>query len=294
MDLRYLRSFVAVAEQMNFTKAAKDLYIAQPALSMHIAQLEGRLGVKLFRRGRTLQLTAAGELLLKEAPDLLHRSQDLFERTRQIGSGKVGSLKVGYLPSERTYLSKSFQRFCHTNPDIDLKLFQVDIKTLHELLEHGDVDLGITQVFEIEKKPEFCWERIYSDCFSVIVRFDHPLIHDNHFELADCAKETFIVMPFENSPHLYRRVSQLCANVGGFVPSSVRYANRMATILMIVDAGIGISIVPRHLETSDFPSLRFFNVEGGDANIDVVAAWKSTNTNPYTAMLLSYLRNSAV
>ncbi|MDR3718430.1 MAG: LysR family transcriptional regulator [Bryobacteraceae bacterium] len=292
MDLRHLRTFILVAEHLSFTAAAKHLSIAQPAVSIQVANLEEDLGVTLLLRDRrSVRLTAAGALLLKEARSLIERADNLAERVRQAGAGQAGSLRIGFLPSERGYLSHHFKRFCDEYTHIELSLFQYDIKTLCDSLEHDDLDVVIIQDFALEGVPEILRQPLYSDRFAVVMRADHPLAHAGTFRLPACAEEAFVFMNRAASPSLFRRVSQICVDRGGFTPRVVRYAHRMATVLTLVDAGIGISIVPRHLETADFSSLRFFNIRGADTSFEVAAAWKNTD-NPSVDLFVRHLKDS--
>ncbi|MBP2656357.1 MAG: hdfR 3 [Firmicutes bacterium] len=290
MDIRQLRFFLAVAEHLNFTEAAKHLYVAQPAVSQQIADLENQIGVKLFIRDkRSVQLTAAGKVLFEESRALIEKTEEILEKTRKAAAGLVGTLKIGFLASAvKNHLPHTVKLFRAKYPDVSLELKQYTMGPLHEALEHGTLDIGFTMSFDLQNETDLVWRTLYSDVVSIVLRDDHPLAAEPQVSFSDLAKEPFVLLSPEQSPRYYDFINRLCLK-RGFLPNIVNFANLMETVLILVENGIGVSIVPRHTTVYNVPNLRFQDVDGEDAQIEVVVAWKKVASNPAVPLFLREL-----
>jgi len=290
MDIRQLRFFLAVAEHLNFTEAARHLYVAQPAVSQQIADLENQIGVKLFIRDkRTVQLTAAGKILFQEAHVLIEKTEEVLEKTRRGAAGLIGSLKIGFLASAvKNLLPHTVKVFREKYPDVNLELKQYTMGPLHEALEHGQLDIGFTMSFDLQQATDLSWRTLYSDVVSIVLREDHPLAGQEQIDFSSMEKEPFVFLSPEQSPRYYDFVNRLCLN-RGFLPKVVGHAHLMETVLILVENGMGISIVPRHTKVYNTPTLVFKDISGEDAKIEVGVAWKSLITNPSVPLFLNEL-----
>lgn len=286
MDLGQLREFIALAKRLNFSEAARHLFIAQPVLSRHIADLERQLGVQLFIRNKhSVQLTAVGELLLEDAQALLARYEEALQKIRLVASGLTGSLKIGFLEAPvKKFLAPLAVHFNRVNPKIQLLLFSFDISgALNHALRHNEIDIGFTLSIDLTKglsnSTKLSWQTLYSDVFSAVLRHDHPLAGERSANLSNLAHEPLIMLIRDQFVEGFKYTLELYGS-RGFSPNIVRQTSRIDTVLLMVEMGLGIAILPRHTQIYANPTVRFIDLEGEDSRFDVIIAWKTTNSNP--------------
>ncbi|MBM7616126.1 LysR family transcriptional regulator [Alkaliphilus hydrothermalis] len=292
MDIRQLKYFIAVAEHLNFTEAAKHLFVAQSAVSQQIADLEKKMGVQLFiRNKRSVKLTNAGSVLLEEAISLVNKSEEILEKTRQAELGIIGSLKIGFLGyTERNFLPYLIRQFKRNYPKIELHLNQYNHGLLIENLSHGALDIGFTLSFGLNNIVGLAKKQVLMETISVVVHSEHPLADERSINIADLSQERFIALSRQESPQGFNKTLLMCAN-HGFTPNIVSEPRLIQTVLLLVDAGMGIAILPKSLKYQSSPSLRFIDIEGEQSKDEMVVAWKKTNKNPSIALFLEELNN---
>ncbi|TWH47178.1 LysR family transcriptional regulator [Sporomusa sp. KB1] len=294
METRQLEIFVCVAERLNFTESAKHLYLTQSAVSLQIADLEKHLGVKLFERNsRSVQLTEAGQVFLKEAKFIIAILEEAIKKTRHTASGFAGTLKVGFLESHtKHFLPKLVKDFRNSYPKIQLMLLQLNWGDLNMALEHNDVDIGLTMSVSLQNTPHLVWQSLLRDVECFVMPYDHPLANQPQLDLAAVAREPFIVLNREVAPCPYDFTLQLCAN-RGFTPKIVERPYLTEILLTLVESGEGIAILP-YFATKPYasPNLRFIKLEGEDAQVDMVASWKKINRNPAIPLFLNKAKNN--
>jgi len=289
INIRQLHFFIAVATHLNFTEAAKHLFVTQQTVSQQIADLEHDIGVKLFVRDkRTVSLTSAGHVLLKGANVLIDKTDELIEQTRKAATGITGTLKIGLIPSAvKAFLPRTITGFRQKYPSIDLDLKQYTMGPMHEALEHGDLDIGFTMSFDLRNTSVITWKILYHDVLAVVMHKDHTLARTN-LDFSALANEPFVMLARDQSPRFADLVTRICMK-RYFIPNVTNTPNLMETVLMLVENGIGISIVPRHAQNYVFPSLRFYDIDGDDACFDVVVAWNKQRPNPSIALFINEL-----
>lgn len=292
MDIRQLRYFIAVAEHLNFTEAANQLFIAQSSLSQRIAELEKTLGVKLFERNkRSVQLTSAGKVFLKEASYLLQKYEEATERTRQADSGIQGTLNIGFLGySVNQFLPKCIKKFRREYPLIQLKLDRYSHGRLNEALKNDELDLTFTSSFGLRNIPNLEVLKVYSDISTVVVYEDHPLASYEKVKMAELNEESFITQKREVSPQAYDRFLKMCTD-SGFSPNIVNQTSFLDAVLLLVEGGLGIAVMPKNVKTFANPGLRFLEIEGQISEFDIVAAWKKNSSNPSIPFFLKEIEN---
>lgn len=286
MDIRQLRYFIAAAEHLNFTAAARHVYISPQALSQQISELENKLGVILFNRNRyCTALTAAGEALLREAKAIIVKTEEAIQITRQVASGISGRLKIGYLGfAERNFLPKLICQFRQNYPSIELFCQQLSNGAIDEALKRADIDIGFIQLWETTNIPGISWKRIYDDKLCLVVPSCHPWSCRTNITHTELSKETFVFHP-KNAPRAYNNLMRVCSN-RGFRPS-VDPVSDIITVLMMVEAGFGISLLPRHIPLGyASSSLKILNVDEEDASVYVTIAWNRNNSNPSISLFL--------
>ena len=289
MDIRQLEIFVCVAERLNFTEAAKHLYLTQSAVSLQIADLEKQLDVKLFaRNSHSVQLTEAGQVFLKDSKCIITASEEAIKRTRHTAAGFAGTLKVGFLESHtKHFLPKLVKDFRSSYPRIKLMLTQLNWGDLNLALEHSDVDIGLTMSVSLQNTPRVVWQTLYRDVECFVMPYNHPLANQPQLDLAATAREPFVVLNRDVAPCPYDFTLRLCSN-RGFTPNIVERPYLTEILLTLVESGEGIAILP-YFTTKPYanPSLRFIKLEGDDAQVDMVASWKRTNRNPAIPLFLN-------
>ncbi|MEH7098291.1 LysR family transcriptional regulator [Neobacillus vireti] len=283
MDLKQLRYFVSVAERLSFTEAAMEHFVAQSAISKQISNLEEQIGVQLFiRNRRTVQLTNAGTQLLKDAKLVIAHYEEAISNARLAGNGLSGNLKIGYLGLKKIFLPKLINQFTKKYPDVTIELIQYTSDTLNASLKLGEIDIGFTLYLSIEKFPEIVSKKISNIPFNVVINSEHPLADYKKISISSIALEPFIVINQEVSPDGYHHIVELF-NKHGLSPTIVREVSHFETVLLMIEAGIGISILPKAI--SNPPStLRFIELEEKIDETDFIIAWNRNNHNPFISL----------
>jgi DNA-binding transcriptional LysR family regulator len=244
MDLRHLRYFVAVAEALNFGRAAKALHIAQPPLSRAINALETELGTELFARNtRGVRLTAVGTALLPEARRLLRDADALREGARHLADGDVGSLGVGFISTAIFgLLPQVIRGFHRTRPGVTLTLRESTTNQMPAQIRSGELDVGFMLPGPDEPAITYTpltWEPLVA---ALPAQRRWPA----RVSLADLAGESFLMFPREAGAWLYDAIVGFCKREG-FVPRIDQEAIQMQTIVSLVAAGMGVALVPASL-----------------------------------------------
>jgi len=294
MEFRQLRYFVTVAEHLSFTKAADHLFVAQPALSRSIANLESELGVKLFERNRhKVVLTRAGTIFLEEAKRLLRISEEAIRKTRQ-ASDSLGSLKIGFLPTffYKKYLSAWVSEFHAAHSDIGLNLSQHNSGMLYEALKNQDLDVGFTISCDIIDNEGFDKLVVYSDKISLIMREDNPLALKEDLSFRDLGAEPFVMLSERESYGFFNTATKICL-ARGLKPNIVSTPTSLETVLLLADAGLGVTLLPSSSISGYTSKLKYIGLEGNDTYIDMVIAWKKNNRNPALSVFLEYMKTGA-
>lgn len=292
LDLRQLRYFIKVAEYLSFTEAANQLFVAQSAISQQIADLEDKVGVKLFQRSkRSVQLTPAGTVFLKEAVQLVNKSIEAIDKARQAESGIIGSLSVGFLaPHVKAFLPQLIKRFHSQYPNIELQFNHFPIRMLKEALENDELDIGFTAPSGLSRIDTIQTKMIHKAPYCIVVPRGHPLAEKQKIQLADLAEEPFIIHNRHDS-HVgsFHFIVQLCEK-SGFTPKIVSQPRFVDTVLILVEAELGIAILPKDFEPRSNPAIHFIEIEEVDnSTFELAVAWKKTNMNPSIPIFLKEL-----
>jgi len=277
MEIRHLQYFKAVAEELHFRKAAAKLFISQPPLSRQIKELEGELGVSLFSRdNKRVALTDAGKYFKIEVDAILAKLEESKNIVKQIHSAESGEFKIGYISSVyQTYLAEVLKQMHQLYPYIKTSLYEVPTLTQVLDLEQGRLDVGILRA------------PVHSSMLTIKSLFFDPFIivmpatgqkFKNRGELVDFIKSNpFIFFNKEFAPQYHDKLLEICERMG-FNPDITHEANNVHSILQLVEAGLGISILPASLK-QQYAGLKldFFEMEDIPVNTEVVLAYKSSN-----------------
>jgi DNA-binding transcriptional LysR family regulator len=243
IEVRHLRYFVAVAEELHFGRAAQRLHIAQPPLSQQIRRLEELLGYPLFERtSRSVALTAAGKLLLERARRTLSNLHRDFEETRSIGRGEVGSLHIGFVGSAMlTTLPEIFRRYRKAYPKVRLQLHESFTAMVVEGLQNGTLDVGLLR--DGDATEGLTAEPIFHEPFVAVLPAAHPRAKQRTISAGDLREEPFVYYPRSAGRRAFERPFLYCEEFG-FQPRIVQEASHWLTILRLIASGLGVSIAP--------------------------------------------------
>lgn len=291
IDLRLLRQFVAVAEEMHFTRAAERLNMSQPSLSAAIRRLEEEVGAILVERGRkAVRLTAAGAVLLVEARRLLAASESLLAATRDAAEGRSGAVRLGYVGSAMYgRLPQTLRGFRRSHPDVSIVLREMTTAAQMAALREDDLDLAIV-VPPLEGAAGLEAAAFDEDRLAIALPTSHALARSTHVTLHALASEDFICWPREQGPGFHDQVMRLCADAH-FTPAVIQEAHGMHAVLSLVAADIGVAIVPHSMKTVRPDEIAFHPIDGDAARFDLVLCRRTTGTaRPAVARLETALR----
>jgi DNA-binding transcriptional LysR family regulator len=279
MELRHLRYFVAVAEELHFGRAAARLHIAQPPLSQQILRLEAELGVELLRRNRrSVQLTDAGRLLLEQSRPLLAQADHLEQLLRQAGAGEVGRLAVGFVGSASyEALPRILREFRDRHPQVELRLDELTTAGQVAALNAGRIDVGLVRPPVGDSSLELT--PLVEERLVAALPDSHPLARRKRVRVAALAEEPFVLVPRRLGTGLYDDVLAVCREAG-FSPHVVQEASEMQTIVSLVSAGIGVSLVPESVETFSPPRVAYRPLSGPNASLEIALAHRPGERSP--------------
>lgn len=278
LNLRRLEYFVAVAEELHFGRAAERLGIAQPPLSQQIQKLEAELGARLFNRSRrSVALTESGAALLPEARRLLSQSRNVAEIPRDIQEGRSGRVRLGFIGSAGyRIVPELLRRHRERYPDVTLELSELPTADQIDRIEAGRLDLGLVRppVLRDTVRTAFVW----SEPFVAALPVDHRLAELDQIEPSELQDESFVIFPRTRGPGLFETIVGLCEE-HGFAPRIVQEAVQMPTIVGLVAAGFGVSIVPASVQDFRLPGVAYRNLSGPLAQSSIALVWNPAMTS---------------
>jgi DNA-binding transcriptional LysR family regulator len=244
MELRHLRYFVAIGEELNFTRAAERLRIAQPPLSQQIRQLEEELGVTLLQRNsRPLRLTGAGELLLARARALLADFEVAVADVRRIGRGQAGKLNVGFVGSAMfAGLPDMIGAYREQYPDVELALDEMLAAEIADALQRRRIDVGFTRP-PLLPESGVAQRVILEEPYVAALPRAHPLTASRAIALSELSDEAFVLYPARPEPSVTGLIIAAC-QAAGFTPRLAQEVLHLQTAIGLVAAGVGVSLVP--------------------------------------------------
>jgi DNA-binding transcriptional LysR family regulator len=292
MELRHLRYFVAVAEELHFGRAAVRLRIAQPPLSRQIRDLERELGAPLFDRvPRGVELTPAGLALLPEARLTLAQAERAQRTAQRAARGEIGRLRVGFVEAAiySSALPDVLGFFRMHLPDIGLSLFEMEPLQQAEAFREGRIDLGILHNPPPDADRWLRVEPVYSEPLVAAVPHAHRLARRARPALGDFATEPFVLFPRHVGPELFDGIIARCSSAG-FSPRVVQEAAGWPTLAALVAAGVGVTFVPRSLAHFRRPEVVYRPVRGLSVDMTTSAVWKRGAKSPVRERFVTTLR----
>ncbi len=279
IELRHIRYFLAVAEELHFRKAAEKLFISQPGLSRQIKILEAELGVVLFERhNRKVVLTEVGVYLKAELSAQLQTLSHTIANAKLIQEGKKGALKIGYVGSAmQEVIPNLLLKFENNNPDILYNLKELDNKKQIEDLLSFTIDLGFVRLERIPKTLKS--KVILKENFCLVLQENHPLQKENFESLRQLQNSSFILFDAKYSVSYYEKVMQIF-NDCGFSPLISHNTIHSSSIFKLVENNFGVSIVPKSLAKKRGYKVKFIELENIPQKTNLSMIWNQKNGNP--------------
>lgn len=285
MELRHLLYFQAVAEELNYRKAAERLFISQPGLSRQIKQLEDLLEVQLFERDKKhVELTVAGAYLKGEVDFVINHLESTKSQLKLIDSGKVGELRIGFLGSaSNRVLPDLLTRLNAQQPLISTSLEELSNAIQVEMIQKDKLDLGFVRMASVPDDLEI--KAVSRDSFSMVVPKNHSIDSIKFESVAQFKDDSFILFSSDYSSYYFEQIMSICRD-SGFSPKIRHKSVHALTIFRLVENGLGVAIVPSSLKEGYDLGVRFMEIPGIPQFTELSAIWKPTNRNPALSKVL--------
>lgn len=273
IELRHLRYFLAIADEMNFGRAAERLNIAQPGLSQQIKILEHVLEAKLFDRSRRrLRFTLAGEMFAAEARKVMAQVEIAVQTARRASRGEVGRLTIGYVGSAAYtgMLTRLVGGFRNSHPLVELEISEMEMLRQLEAIGDGRLDIGfvrppVPMPMGVSSIP------IMQEELCIILPASHPLAEEQYVPLEALSEETFITP--QHPPRVsFHRHTKLACQAAGFDPKLGPQGRDFVTIASMVSVGLGVALVPKSIQCIQLPSIRYRPLSGVDLRAELAVA----------------------
>jgi DNA-binding transcriptional LysR family regulator len=273
VELRQLRYFVAVAEELHFRRAAERLHMSQPPLSQAVRQLENDIGAELFLRNRRrVELTPAGAVFLDEARAILRAVDRAADLARRTASGEVGRLSVGFVGSAMYgTLPEVLRAFRAEHPGVDLRLRELTSPEQLDALRRGVIDVGVLRL--TRDVEEFDRETLAHERVVVALPVGHPLARRTRVRLSHLADEDLVLLSRREAPGLRDSIALAVAEAGG-TGHVVQEVAEMQTLIGLVAAGLGISFVPESVAAAGRHDVTFLELEGEVPTVELTLVWQ--------------------
>lgn len=279
MELRHLHYFKAVAEELNYRKASEKLFISQPGLSRQIKQLEEMLEVQLFDRDKKhVELTAAGAFFKAEVDFVLNHLDLTKIQLKQISTGKVGEVRVGFLGSaSNQILPDLLAKLARHEPLISTSLEELSNSVQVEMIQKDRLDLGFVRLASVPEELEM--KAVLRDSFSLVVPENHPIEIADFFSISQFKEESFILFSSDYSNLYFEQIMSIYRDAG-FSPRIRHKSVHALTIFKLVESGLGVAIIPSSLKEGYNLKIRFMEIPEIPQFTELSAIWKPANRNP--------------
>jgi DNA-binding transcriptional LysR family regulator len=284
MDLRHLRYFQAIAEELSFSRAARRLNVVQPALSRAIKELEHELGTEvLARTRRSVALTPAGRVLLAETALLFERLDQTLRRVRRAAAGQEGELRLGYIgPPTQRFLAPLLEEFARRCPQVTVHLEERTPERVWEMVARGRLDIGLTRPVLAHAALRMETLLLREERLCVAIPRSHAWTTKKSVPWRQLAGQPLIILARREGAGLHDEILAGC-RAAGFTPRLVHTPSVVSTVLRYVEAGAGLGIIPESLgEIED--SSRWMQVPlTPQLAVPLVMVWKDAHEEPSVA-----------
>jgi DNA-binding transcriptional LysR family regulator len=291
IELRHLRYFVTVAEELHFGRAAQRLHLSQPPLSQQIQRLEEILGTALFARTtRSVRLTVAGEAFLPRARRTLRNMERDLEETRSIGRGEVGSLNIGFVGSAMLMtLPGIFRAYREAYPKVHLRLHESFTSRVIEGMENGSLDAGILR--DGDPIQNMRVETIYSEPYVAVLPRSHRCAGQKSISPGALRGEPFVHYPQTAGTRAFEKPLSIF-DAYGFRPQIVQEASHWLTIVNMIGAGFGVSVAPACVGRIASSSVVCLPLRGAKVMSHIELAWMEGESRPIVEAFMRIARGA--
>lgn len=295
MELRHLRYFIAVAEELSFTRAAERLHIGQPPLSQQIQALEAEVGAQLLERSkRWVRLTEAGKLFLADARRVLALSEQAVQTARRAQRGETGELRIGFTfstpftPLFATVINRYRQRY----PGVTLTLR--DMATLPQLtaISAREMDLGLVRQPEENIADGVILSVLRQDPLLLVLPQGHPLARRDTVAVSELKGLPFVMYPQSAGTGIYPQILRLC-RAAGFVPQVAMEAGEASTIVGLVAAGCGVSVLPSPFDSIRMEGVCYRPISDAGASTALLLARRADDQSPLVQAFVKLAQEAA-
>jgi len=279
MDLRSVRYFVSVAEQLHFGRAAERMNVVQSAISQQIKRLEEELDTKLFERsGNELRLTEAGRQMLPECRRLLVQANKTVKVAKSVGAGIRGKINFAFVDNSISSLIPSLVgEFKARRPDVELGLQALDRLEQTASLEDRLIDIGLMP--PPVPPGDFHSEIVVSAPLAAALPRGHVLACKSSLSLRELSSEPFVLFPAAMHTRILEIILAACASAS-FIPRVAQEATQLHTLLALVGAGLGVTLVPRWVASESVHGVAFCDIDPETPAYELMFVWRRDNSNP--------------
>jgi DNA-binding transcriptional LysR family regulator len=290
IEIRHLKYFLAVAENLHFRKAAERLFISQPGLSRQIKQMEEELGIKLFERhNRKVKLTNVGVYFKSEITRNLKNLDHIINHAKLLEEGKGGLLNLGYVGSAmQKIIPDLLLKFKKDHPNILFSLKEMDNKRQIENLFSQDIDVSFTRLERVSRGLNI--QQVLKEPFCLVLPIDHSIDSTNFKDISQFKNESFILFDQEFSPSYHKKVMQIFDD-SGFTPIVSHNTIHASTIYKLVENNLGIAIVPKSLQLKFYKNVKFIKLDKIPQRTILSIVWNKNNSNPILEIFLNYFNS---
>ncbi|UVM22248.1 LysR family transcriptional regulator [Pseudomonas wadenswilerensis] len=287
MELRHLRYFIAVAEELHFGRAAQNLGISQPPLSQQIQALEQELGARLFERtNRRVELSEAGRLFLEEARLVLAQVDKAADVARRAQLGELGEMKIGFTSSApfNSSIPKAIHAFRQRFPAVHLNLKEMSSRDVADALLDESIEVGLMRPLALPESLNAV--ELFREPLVAVINAAHPLAQNSEagVRMAALAHEPFVFFPRSYGSGLHAQLLSL-ARQAGFSPHFAQEAGEAMTIIGLVAAGLGVSVLPASFQRMRIDGVVYRTLLDDDA---VTAVWLVQRRDAPSAMARAF------
>jgi DNA-binding transcriptional LysR family regulator len=289
LELRHLRYFLTVANELHFSKAAEKLYITQPALSRQIKQLEDHLGTELFARDkRNVSLTRVGEYLKSETSYLFNHLEFVKQNIRHLEKGDEGELRIGFVGSAmQSVIPGLLKEIDQQSPGIHTILTELPNQEQIDRIRNDQLDIGFIRTMRL---PEDLNKLdVFEEAFCLVLPADHRLNRSNFTSVKDLEEEQFILFSSQYSHGYYDKIMSIFEDQG-FSPKVAHESVHANTIFRLVENNLGIGIVPSSLKRGFDLDIKFIELTEIPQRTTLSAIWKTESRNPILPKVTSLLK----
>ena len=281
MDLRHLRYFQAIAEELSFSRAARRLNIVQPALSRALKELEEEVGVELLARTRrVVTLTAAGKVLLDDVSLVFERLDQAVRRARRAAAGQQGELRLGYIgPPTEIFLSRLLEEYARRCPEVTVHLEERTPERVWEMVAKGRLDAGMTRPVLAHAALQMQTMKLRDERLCAAVPRHHAWAARKSLAWKNLAGQTLIILARREGAGLHDEILAACRQAG-FTPKFGHTPSLIGTVLRYVESGAGIGVVPESMGEME-RSQRWVKVSlTPPSSVPLVLVWKDQREEP--------------